>query len=107
MTHFPQDIFNNILSYCDDTVERKQKKIMKQICNDLSAVYIDSYLYGSDYIKLCEEEGFYCLDEYTPVKFCFTDKTYTYQEIGISWLIKQFHGEELDCWEDWTYFRTY
>jgi len=106
MTDFPQDIFKNILSYCNDTVERKQKKIMKQICKDITAIYIDSYLYGDDYDKLVDN-GIYSLDKYTDIKFCFTNKTYTFEEIGISWLIKQFHGEILDCWKDWTYFRTY
>ena len=30
-THFPQEIFKNILSYCDDTIERKQRQLWKTI----------------------------------------------------------------------------
>jgi hypothetical protein len=30
-TYFPEDIFKNILSYCDDTIERKQKELWQKI----------------------------------------------------------------------------
>ena len=30
-TYFPEDIFKNILSYCDDTIERKQRNLWKKI----------------------------------------------------------------------------
>jgi hypothetical protein len=30
-THFPQEIFKNILSYCDDTIERKQRNLWNTI----------------------------------------------------------------------------
>ena len=103
MTHFPQEIFKNILSYCDDTVERKQKKIMKQICNDISAVYIDSYLYGNMEDEETRPYGYY-FGNYTPVKFTFTDKTETYSEIGIAWLIRHFHPNDTTLWQGWSYY---
>ena len=31
MTYFTDDVFKTILSYCDDTIERKQKKHMKNV----------------------------------------------------------------------------
>ncbi len=34
----PDEVFKNILSYCDDTIERKQKKHMKQLCNDFKTL---------------------------------------------------------------------
>jgi len=103
MTYFSQDIFKNILSYCDDTVERKQKKIMKQICNDISAVYIDSYLFGNMEDEDTEPYGYY-FGNYTPVKFTFTDKTETHIEIGIAWLIRHFHPNDTTLWKDWSYY---
>ena len=30
-TYFPGDIFKNILSYCDDTIERKQRSLWQEI----------------------------------------------------------------------------
>ena len=100
MTYLPNDIFKNILAYCDDRIERKQKKLFNQVLNDLSAIYIDSFLFGKSY----DDFEVYTLDNYTEVEFCYTNKTETYDEIGMAWLVKQFHYETIDCWEDWTYF---
>ena len=36
MTYFNKNIFENILSYCDDRIERKQKKLMNKVLADLS-----------------------------------------------------------------------
>jgi hypothetical protein len=103
MTHFPQDIFKNILSYCDDTLERKQKQNMKQICNDISAVYIDSWLFGNMEDEETEPYN-YDFANYTSVKFTFTDMTETYSEIGIAWLIRHFHPDDTTLWQGWSYY---
>ena len=36
MTYFTENIFKNILSYCDDRIEVKQRFLRKKIINDLS-----------------------------------------------------------------------
>ena len=36
MIYFTQNIFKNILSYCDDRIERKQKKLKSNLLADLS-----------------------------------------------------------------------
>ena len=103
MTYLPNDIFKNILAYCDDRIERKQKKLFNQVLNDITAIYIDSYLYGDDYDKSFDN-SVDSLESYTDVKFCYSNKTETYEEIGMAWLVKQFHYDSIDCWKDWTYF---
>jgi len=35
----PEGIFKNILSYCDDTIEEKQKKKMKQLVSDFDKIF--------------------------------------------------------------------
>ena len=35
MTYLPNEIFKNILAYCDDRIERKQKKITEKIVSDI------------------------------------------------------------------------
>ena len=35
MTYFNENIFQNILSYCDDRIERKQKKLMNKVIKNL------------------------------------------------------------------------
>ena len=41
MTYFTKNIFENILSYCDDRIERKQKKLMNKVIEDLSLLESD------------------------------------------------------------------
>jgi hypothetical protein len=36
---FPEGVFKNILSYCDDTIEEKQKKNMKQLVSDFDKIF--------------------------------------------------------------------
>jgi hypothetical protein len=36
MTYFTKNIFQNILSYCDDRIERKQKKLKSNLLADLA-----------------------------------------------------------------------
>jgi hypothetical protein len=100
MTYLPNHIFKNILAYCDDRIERKQKKLMNQVLNDLIGIYIDSYFFGEEY----DDGEFYSLENYSPIKFCYTNKTETYEEIGMDWLVKQFHYDTIDCWKEWYYY---
>jgi len=58
----PDEVFKNILSYCDDTIERKQKKHMKQLVNDFKTLrearerwYKN---YGEDHMEFDYEEPF-------------------------------------------------
>ena len=101
MTYFPKVAFSNILSYCDDTIEREQKKNHKKVMNDLSAIVIDSYLWSNQ----DNEEDIYLFEENTPIKFCYTDKTNTYDEIGMDWLAVQFHPNDNKVIGFYDYYR--
>ena len=90
MTYFPKEVFTNILSYCDDTIEekkKKQKNKFKVVLNDLKAIVIDSYLFANQE----NEDDIYDFTAYTPVKFCNTELCNTYGEIGMDWLAVRFH----------------
>jgi hypothetical protein len=39
MTYFPNEVFSNIISYCDDTMEIKHKKHYKEINNQITNIY--------------------------------------------------------------------
>ena len=41
MTYLTENIFENILSYCDDRIERKQKKLMIKVLADLALLQTD------------------------------------------------------------------
>ena len=38
-TLFPSELFTHILGYCDDTIERKQKKHMKKVVNAFKEIF--------------------------------------------------------------------
>jgi hypothetical protein len=38
MTYLPENIFKNILAYCDDRIEREQKNINKLIVRDITVL---------------------------------------------------------------------
>ena len=42
MTYFPKEVFCNILSYCDDTIERQQRKNHKQLNEDIHIIHEQS-----------------------------------------------------------------
>ena len=45
MVYFTENIFKNILSYCDNRIERKQKKLMNNIIKDFT--YLEKDLISS------------------------------------------------------------
>ena len=88
MTYFTKNIFENILSYCDDTLEVKQKKLMDKTLalislqpNDFLSTYIfkdflDNNDFGcltfDDYIKL-DKTNICCLIENMDFTVCPND----------------------------------
>ncbi len=81
----PDEVFKNILSYCDDTIERKQKKHMKQLCNDfktLREARVRWYkTYGEDYMEFDYEELFELFLEFN--SGCFYHDRGEYEGEGI------------------------
>jgi len=77
MTHFPQDIFKNILSYCNDIVKQKQKINHKKLMEDIN--YYTNFEY----------------DEYDEVNellyhtTCFNDY-YLSSNLHLSWINQDF-----------------
>jgi hypothetical protein len=102
MVYFPNEIFAKILDYTDDRIEVKQKKYHKELMKDLSAIVIDTWLYGQQTIEDIVENG--CIDYFTPVKFCYTNETMTY-EIGMDWLVYQFHPNDNNIIDSYQYFQ--
>lgn len=83
-----------------------QKKIMNQVLNDLSAIYIDSWLLAMDRNEFREgidDEDLdieWHLEDYTTVRFTYTCRIKNY---NLNWLVKQFHWDEMDSWVDKNY----
>jgi len=104
MAFFPNEVFTNILSYCDDTLEEKKKKHQKkykEVLNDLSAIVIDSYLWANQNNK----EDIYDFTSHTPVKFCTTEFCLTYGEIGMDWLAVRFHPNDNKVLDYYDYYK--
>lgn len=104
MVYFPNEVFSNIISYCDDTIEKQKEKHQakfKVVLNDLSAIVIDSYLWSNQE----NEEDIYDFTENTPVKFCTTELCNTYGEIGMDWLAVRFHPNENKLLDFYDYYK--
>ena len=64
-TYFPSGVLTHILSYCDDTIERKQQNRMKMIVNAFKEIFnvrneegIYNIMSGSDESALLDESLF-------------------------------------------------
>ena len=104
MTYFPNEVFTNILYYCDDTIEIQKEKHqakLKLVLNDLSAIVIDSYLWSNQE----NEEDIYLFEDYTDIKFCYSELAGTYNEIGMDWLAVRFHPNENKLLDFYDYYK--
>ena len=104
MTYFPNEVFTNILSYCDDTIEekiKKQKNKFKEVLKDLSTIVEDSYRWSNQE----NEEDIYLFEENTSVKFCYTWMADTYNEIGMDWLAVRFHPNDNKVLDFYDYYK--
>ena len=77
MTHFPQDIFKNILSYCYDTVELKTKINHQKLIEDIN------------YYTNFEYDEYYEVDELIQHITCFDDY-YISSNLHINWINQDF-----------------
>lgn len=101
MTHFPTEVFTTILSYCDDRIEEKQRALMRLVAEDIQILLEETWLYGNmDYNDVDVD-----FEDYTTVKFKFTERALVYDEIGISWLIRHLHPTDTTIWKEWIYYR--
>lgn len=109
MVYFPNELFSNILSYCDDTIEKKQKKAKNNTMDELMGLVIDSYIYGSNFNDYSERQGLYCLEdylikEYGKNTFLINSNNNTY-ELGCIWLVRLFHGDTIDLlYDEWIHY---
>ena len=100
MTQFPNEVFTTILSYCDDRVEQKQRVLMGLVAEDIQILLEDTWLYGNmDYNDVDTD-----FEDYTTVKFKFTERALVYNEIGIGWLIRHLHPTDTTIWKEWDYY---
>lgn len=101
MTQFPNEVFTTILSYCDDRVEQKQRALMGLVAEDIQILLEETWLYGNmDYNDVRTD-----FEDYTTVKFKFTERASVYNEIGIAWLIRHLHPNDTTIWKEWDYYR--
>ncbi len=104
MTHFPNEVFNNIIGYCNYNVEQRQRKLMELVAKDIQTLLEQSLLFGNmDDDEVQAYDGNF--ENYTLVKFKFTDKASVYDEIGMGWLIRHLHPDDTTIWKDWDYYR--
>ena len=104
MVLFPKEIFSKILEYTDTRIEVQQKKYHKEVITDLLTIVLDSLFYGQQTIDEVVESG--CIDDgFTSVKFCYTSLTNNYQEIGMDWLVYQFHPNNNNIIDYYQYFQ--
>ena len=64
MVYFTENIFKNILSYCDNRIERKQKKLMNNIIKDFT--YLEKDLISSCFQEIINDNEYVIssFDEY-------------------------------------------
>ena len=103
MTHFPNEVFTTIVSYCDDRIEQKQRALMGLVAEDIQILLEESWLFGN---MTDDEAGVYDwnFEDYTTVKFKFTERALVYNEIGIGWLIRHLHPNDTTIWKEWDYY---
>ena len=71
MVYFTNNIFENILSYCDDRIERKQKELMEQTLLIISLQpndFISTYIF-KDYLDN-NNDGVVTFDDYIKFDRC-------------------------------------
>ena len=113
MVYFPTDVFSNILSYCDDTIERKQRKIKDETLDELMGLVIDAYIYGSNFDEYSQLLGLYSFEDYL-IKQYGTSNTFKITmnndiyELGCIWLVRCFHGDTIDLdYQGWVYYEEH
>ena len=77
MTYLPENVFKNIISYCDDTVERKTKINHQNLMHDIN--YYTSFEY----------DEYYEVDELIRHISCFDDY-YKSSNLHLSWINQDF-----------------
>jgi len=77
MTYFPQDIFKNILSYCNDIVKQKTKINHQKIMEDIN------YYTNFEYEEYCE------VDELLQHTSCYDDY-YKSSDLHLRWINQDF-----------------
>lgn len=117
-TYFPNEIFKNIVDYCANINKINHKKKWILINRDIKQLVKDCWYYDrvyneaedADGNRLSESNSYqkmlrtdWNFHKNTTIKFCFSDRTNTHDEIGMGWLVRQFI-EDSTCWYDWTYF---
>jgi hypothetical protein len=112
MAYFPKEVFTNILSYCDDTIEKKQRKAKDNTMDELMGLVIDTYIFGSNYDDYNERLNLwsfdeYLLKEYGNYRFKININNDTY-EVGAIWLVRCFHGDTIDLdFDEWVHYSNH
>ena len=107
-THFPQEIFKNILSYCDDTIERKQRQLWKTI-KPVRCEHISNGMLNGEYDE--DEKGKVDIisigfvdDINCPINWLIEYDNWDLDEDDGDCLLKTLKDENIWLWRRETYF---
>jgi hypothetical protein len=104
-TAFPTEIFTNILGYCNDTIEDRQRKNNKAVMKQLKKTYDDSCDEILEYVDGCnewnEDPNFCNEDEFKPTWYYWILDSEV--EDSIYMTEKYRRRKPIDCGRKWVF----